>query len=327
MGVDVLYVRAGPSFNSAILGSLLYNDVVSPVGRNAAGDWVAVEWEGRIGWVWASLVVWDPALKIDQLEVFTAGVVLPPGGTRTSTVLAPTATPTLARTPTPTPAPTLTSAPAATLAPQPTAAPLPLPTALPALPAPNPFEGIEGPLKTILLTGGGLVLLGLIGYMWRRSAGMREVRRYAKGFLLDICPACHEGRLHLDQIVQRSMGIPSVRRSVRCDACRSVLREVRPGRWRYTVDPYVNPDMAKRYNTRWLSRTDLEILSHEANRGGRSRLVGVEASPADLVEDLPDLTANLFVEEEASTDPIEEAPEEPLPPLDVSDASPDDAIE
>lgn len=149
--------------------------------------------------------------------------------------------------------------------------------------------------------------------------GMREVRRYAKGFLFDTCPACHEGHLHLDEIVQRSMGIPSVRRSVRCDTCRSVLREVRPGRWRYTVDPYVNPDMASRYDTRWLSRADLESLAQGAGAAGRSRLVGDEASLA-AQEELPELNESLFAEEEAAGDPVQEMPEEQSPPPDETNA-------
>lgn len=143
---------------------------------------------------------------------------------------------------------------------------------------------------------------------------MREVHRYAKGFLLDTCPVCHEGHLNLEQVVKSSMGIPSVRRSVRCNTCRSVLREVRPGRWRYTIDPYVNPDMASRYDTRWLSRADLESLARGSGATGRSRLVGVEASLA-AQEVLPELGESLFAEEEGTAgDSIEEVPEEPLPP-------------
>jgi hypothetical protein len=318
VGVDVLYVRDGPSFASPILGSLLYNNTVSPLGRNTAGDWIAVQWEGQIGWVWASLVVWDPALRLETLAVLPDTATLSPGGTAAPTALAPTLSPTPARTPTLTVSPSSTPLPAATSTLQPTVAPLPQPTIPPALPAPNPLEGIEGPVKTGLLVGGGLVLLGLIVYLWRRSAGVREVRRYAKGFLFDTCPACHEGHLHLDQLVQHSMGIPNVRRSVRCDTCRSVLREIRPGRWRYTVDPYVNPDMASRYDTRWLSRTDLELLARSAGAAGRSRPVGAEASRV-AQEELPELGESLFAEEEAAGDPIEEVSEEPLLPLDASD--------
>jgi hypothetical protein len=153
--------------------------------------------------------------------------------------------------------------------------------------------------------------------MLRRSAGMRQVRRYAKGFPIDTCPACQEGRLHLEEFVQRSMGIPSVRRSVRCDMCRSVMREVRPGKWRYTVDPYVNPEMASRYDTRWLTQADLETLERATIMEKRSRLAEGDASPTPR-EDLPELDDSLFAEETY---------EEPLPSLDTSDAQPDEPVE
>lgn len=316
VGVDVLYVREGPSFASPILGSLLYNEVILPLGRNAIGDWVAVQWEDQIGWVWASLVVWDPALRIETLVVLSDTGTVSPGGTGAPTVPTPTVSPTPV--PTPTSSPSITPLPTATPTFEPTAVPLPQPTTPPVSPAPNLLEGIDGPLKTGLLSAGGLALLGLAVYIWRRSAGTREVRRYAKGFLFDTCPVCHEGHLHLEQLVQRSMGIPSVRRSVRCDTCRSVLREVRPGRWRYTIDPYVNPDMASRYGARWLSRADLESLARGAGAAGRSRLVGNEASLA-AQEELPELDESLFAEEEAAGDPVEELADEPPPPLDGSE--------
>lgn len=107
-------------------------------------------------------------------------------------------------------------------------------------------------------------------YSWRRLAGRHELRRYADGFLFDRCPVCREGQVHLEQVVRRSMGVPSVRRSVRCDSCHSVLREIKPGLWRYTVDGFVNPEMASRYNTRRLSEADLVELAHHADMAGDS---------------------------------------------------------
>lgn len=313
---DVLYVREGPSFASAILGSLLYNDSVEPLGRNAAGDWIAIDWQGRIGWVWASLVFWDPALRIETLAVLTPGATLPPRGTGQPTATRQPASPMPSRTPTSTLAPTATLS-SATATSQSAVAPLPVPTTAPAPSSPSPLEGLQGPITSGLLIAGGVILLGVVAYMLRRSAGMRQVRRYAKGFPIDTCPACREGRLHLEEFVQRSMGIPSVRRSVRCDMCRSVLREVRPGKWRYTVDPYVNPEMASRYDTRWLAHADLEALGRETGRERRSRLAEVEVSPISR-EDLPELDDSLFAEETY---------EEPLPSLDASDAQPDEPVE
>jgi hypothetical protein len=222
--------------------------------------------------------------------------------------------------------PTITPLPPATVTPQSAVAPLPAPTTPPVNQSPNLLEGIGGPVKSGLLIAGGLILFGLVVYIWRRSAGMRQVRRYAKGFPVDICPACQEGHLHLEQLVQRSMGIPSVRRSVRCDMCRSVLREVRPGRWRYTVDPYVNPEMASRYDTRWLTHADLEALGRDAGAQSRSRHAKIEALPV-VHEDLPELDESLFAEEGAPGDLIEEASEEPLPSLDASDTHTDEPTE
>ena len=323
---DVLYVREGPSFGSAILGSLLYNDSVRPLGRNAEGDWIAVEWENRIGWVWASLVFWDPALRLETLAVLVAGATLSPNQTSQPTVTGQAVSPTPAHTPTPTAtlASTATSLPSATATSQPAVAPVP--TTLPAAPAPGLLEGIEGPLKSGLLIAGSLILLGLVVYMLRRSAGVRAVRRYAKGFPVDSCPACREGHLHFEQLVQQSMGIPSVRRSARCDTCRSVLREVRPGKWRYTVDPYVNPEMASRYDTRWLTHADLEVLGKEAGSRSRSRLMEIEALPVTH-EDLPELDESLFAEEETPGNSTEEASEEPQLSLDASDMQPDEPVE
>ncbi|MBN1428624.1 MAG: hypothetical protein JXB07_09565 [Anaerolineae bacterium] len=266
VSVDVLYVREDPSFGSPILSSLFYNDIVLPIGRNSEGDWIAVQWKEGLGWLWESLVSWDPALEITTLKILPVGADLPSAETGVPTTVLPTSLPTVTSTPTTAPSPTNSPSPTSTVPTQPLATALSTPTVQPNLSIPNPFTHMPDSLKAGLLIGGGTIVLGMVVYVWRRSSGMREIRRYAGGFPLDICPACHEGHLTLDEVVHYSMGVPIVRRSVRCDACRSMLRELRPGRWRYTVDPYANPALASRYKNRRLSRSDIEAMERPVRR-------------------------------------------------------------
>jgi hypothetical protein len=69
---------------------------------------------------------------------------------------------------------------------------------------------------------------------------------------VDWCPACRTGRLHLDEHVSRVFGVPRVYRTVRCDGCRSVLRETQPGLWRYAVDPVADEAFATEHNGKLL---------------------------------------------------------------------------
>jgi len=103
--------------------------------------------------------------------------------------------------------------------------------------------------------------LAALLYVWQWSAGRIEVRRYARGFILSICPVCQEGHIHLDEVVRKTLGIQWVRRSARCDTCRSVLRELRPGVWRYSVDAFVNPEMAERFKNRRVTTAELHELA------------------------------------------------------------------
>ncbi|MBN1312113.1 MAG: hypothetical protein JXB30_11905 [Anaerolineae bacterium] len=316
VAVEVLYVREEPSFGSPILSSLFYDDVVYPVQRNAEGDWVAVELAGGVGgWLWASLVFWDPALEISALPVLVGGTSSPSAETASPEAISPTLSSTATNIPTTTPSETSVPSPTTTVSPQPVATALPVLTEQPAPLVPNPFKGLPGSLKLGLLIGGGVILMSFVAYIWRRSAGRREIRRYDGGFLLDTCPACHEGRLQLDEVIHRSIGIPSVRRSVRCSACRSVLREIRPGRWRYTVDPFANPDMASRYKNRRLSMSDLEALKRESVAAQALRSAEEETPFAEQID-----TSFLdVIDEEVEKEPIDEpdevdiSGEKPLP--------------
>jgi hypothetical protein len=65
----------------------------------------------------------------------------------------------------------------------------------------------------------------------------------------------------------RFLGIPAPRRIVRCDTCRSVLREVGSGRWRYAVDPVENAALYERYNGREIDEGQLaELINLPATR-------------------------------------------------------------
>ena len=75
----------------------------------------------------------------------------------------------------------------------------------------------------------------------------------------------------MEERQSRTFGIPSVRRTIRCDVCRSVLRETGTQRWRYAVDRIENATMYDRFNGRQVSDTDLERLSKTPPDGARAR--------------------------------------------------------
>lgn len=281
--VPVLNVRSGPSVGWPRFRALLYGDSVFPVGRNRSGEWIAVDIGGTVGWVWHEGVMWDPALDLTALPVIEKPSIPPPSATPLPLPL-PSLTP-LASTPTraapsPTvvntsPTPTRESAPTATptLTPSPTTTPPPQVAALPPQSSPAPEAVIppslssQGPPLTKawhwLALGGLLALAGII-YGWRWGRGQREIKRYADGFPLEVCPTCQSGRLHLEEYIQRPLGIAVLRRSVHCDTCRSILRQIRPGWWRYTIDPLVNPALAEEYNGHSFADTDLLLFAEQA---------------------------------------------------------------
>jgi hypothetical protein len=73
------------------------------------------------------------------------------------------------------------------------------------------------------------------------------------------CPACREGNLTLENLGRS-------RRVVRCDNCRSVLRQVRGDEWRYAVDPLPDKDFAASNNEKVLSVDEFAELSQERVR-------------------------------------------------------------
>jgi uncharacterized protein YraI len=195
-----------------------------------------------------------------------------------------TSTPSSTATVTPQPSPPPTQAPTearpelpspvatATVPPPPGATPTALavaeaadsPTGAPAAPVivATPDDGGSGLPATYLVLGGVLALLALV-YAGVYVAQAANLARYQEGFLLAVCPICARGGLFIEDRRYRMLGIPRVRRVVRCDECRSVLRQVGPGRWRYAVDAVVNPEAYDALNNRVVTERDLWAIAPE----------------------------------------------------------------
>jgi hypothetical protein len=108
-----------------------------------------------------------------------------------------------------------------------------------------------------------------------------------------------------------------------------VLRQISPGLWRYTIDPFVNPELARRYNSRQFTDADLLAFSEEAEEFEPYRETPV-VSPSQTEEVLKrfaELEARLMAEgsfdtqltdspaAQTPTDPSSSEPEgEEIPP-------------
>ncbi len=133
----------------------------------------------------------------------------------------------------------------ATQTPEPTRTPIPA-----VVPPPNEdgdTGGVDIPPEAVV---GGVILLVVLAYVGLYLRGLSDVDRYATGFVIETCPVCQQGHVSVEIRVTRWFGIPRARRTVRCDKCRSVLRETDNRRWRYAVDPMANSTMYERYNGR-----------------------------------------------------------------------------
>jgi hypothetical protein len=75
----------------------------------------------------------------------------------------------------------------------------------------------------------------------------------------------------VDPRTTRILGIPRIDFTVRCDECRSVLREVGDGEWRYAVDPLENTEMFERMNNRVVNDEQLKgfAMARRAGLGSR----------------------------------------------------------
>lgn len=108
---------------------------------------------------------------------------------------------------------------------------------------------------------GGIILFSVLGYIAFYLRGVTAAERYATGFVVEHCPACHQGNLVIETRQERFLGIPRPRRTVRCTNCRSLLREVSSRRWRYAVDPLQNTALYERYNGREIDEETLKSLA------------------------------------------------------------------
>jgi len=136
-------------------------------------------------------------------------------------------------------------------------------------PDPNPDaatvveDADDGEGRSLLpIAGGVLVALAAVYVATYVTQAANTAQPY-DAFPLTVCPVCEHGTLSLDQRRYRVLGIPRVRRVVRCDTCRSVLRQVGRGRWRYAVDGGINPELFDRLNGRVVTAAQLKDISPE----------------------------------------------------------------
>ncbi len=109
------------------------------------------------------------------------------------------------------------------------------------------------PIELII---GGIVIVLAIVYILLYIRGQSTVDRYINGAPLKECPVCG-GALTVDTRIERSLGIPNAKHLIRCNKCRSILRELEARQWRYAVDRSANPQLYLAYNNRTLSEREL----------------------------------------------------------------------
>ena len=118
-----------------------------------------------------------------------------------------------------------------------------------------------------MIYGGVVFLTGLGIYLVIYALNSAAMDRYTTGFVIRQCPVCKEGYLEIEERPYRSLGIPRARRTVRCDNCRSILREVGRLKWRYSVDRFANPELFETTNRAILSEDDLRDLASDIDSG------------------------------------------------------------
>ncbi len=163
--------------------------------------------------------------------------------------------------------------------------PLP-PTVIPSLPTsePEPFIPTPSGLRLEAVIGILLILL-LLAYIVLYLRGLRAAERYADGFVVKSCPVCGHGKLTVETRQERLLGVPRPRHTVRCDSCRSVLRETGYRRWRYAVDPMGNVDLYKRYNGHEIDEQTLTSLPIKPIRSPNAPSPRPPASPPSFLDD------------------------------------------
>ncbi|MFN8448817.1 MAG: hypothetical protein U0521_09555 [Anaerolineae bacterium] len=124
-----------------------------------------------------------------------------------------------------------------------------------------------------------VVVVGYVALYWRAcppgSATCRGLRDRAPGV-----PAGASDRRDAPGARARH---PRPQAIVDCDTCRSVLREVGRGRWRYAVDRAANPVLYNQPNGRVISADMLRALEESAPR--EAPPVRPPARPPTFVDD------------------------------------------
>lgn len=123
-----------------------------------------------------------------------------------------------------------------------------------------PSSDDDGLPFQIELIVGGVVLTIVLIYLWLYWLGASTLNRYSDGFVVERCPVCKTGNLHVEERNAPILGIPRSKRMVKCDHCRSVLREVGRENWRYAVDRIENPRMYEKLNGRRITDDQIENL-------------------------------------------------------------------
>lgn len=232
---SAINVRGGPGTEFPIIGALPAESLVTLLATNPAGDWYKIDYQGGDGWVLASLVE-----QIGSASLLPIQTVMP--------TLAPT-------TPTVTPTSQATEAAIVIYSPTP-----------PHLSSAESDDSLTRATLRPEAIVGSIGLLIIVVYIGFYARGLAIINRYRGGFTIKICPVCLRGELLVDIKPYRRLGIPTVRRIVRCNECRSVLREVGNRRWRYAVDPIENPNMYAHYNNREISDEELVALDDQPLR-------------------------------------------------------------
>ncbi|MBW4436098.1 MAG: SH3 domain-containing protein [Pleurocapsa minor GSE-CHR-MK-17-07R] len=183
--------------------------------------------------------------------------------TQTAQALVPIATDVPTDEPSPTNAPSTapvmpTEAPASpTASSAPEAAASGTPALIPAQ-ADGPTEQGGGvPLEAVIAV---IALAGVVTYAAFYWRGVTRSERFSQGFVIDQCPACETGTLVPETRTGRVLGIPRPTHTIRCTNCRSVLREVGEGEWRYAVDPLVNQPLYQKWNNKVIRNEQLAKL-------------------------------------------------------------------
>ena len=120
-------------------------------------------------------------------------------------------------------------------------------------------------LGTAVVSGLGMLGLAYVG-LYLRGATAR--RRYNQGFIIERCPACGKEALRVKIQRKRRLGIPQAKYAVRCDTCRSVLRETSRGQWIYRINPRANPELYVRFHDKVVDDATLRTLGRDARDGG-----------------------------------------------------------